>query len=835
MTTLLQDVRYALRSFRKSPGFAFVAVATLALGIGANSAIFSLVDRVFLKSLPVRDPGRIVLLQSPGPKQGHTWSDGDDSTSFSYPMYRELRDRNTVLAGLAAEFPFSANVAARGETEEASGELVSGNYFDLLGVPSALGRTLTAADDRTPGAHPLAVLSHGYWTRRFGADASILGRTISVNGHPLTVVGVSRAGFTGIQPGRLADLFVPIAMKAEMTPFWNGLDEWKDYWVQLIGRVKPGISTTRAQAALQVIYGPILKDRLQAMTGWNESRRREFLGMKLLLVPGGRGRTVMRQGLGTPLVSVMGMVALVLLIACSNLAGLLAARGAARQREYGIRLAIGASRSQLLRQSIVECLLFAFAGGALGVLVAGWTLHALLAAFPPDDQIRQVAAQIDPRVVGFAALVSLASGLFFGISPALRAARLDPASTLQGQGRGSAPAAREVLRFRRTLVTAQIALTLVLIVAAGLFTRSLINVGRVELGIRPDKVLGFTVSPDLNGYPAERTAVFARRLTESLAAMPGVASVAAAELPTLADMTAGSNATIEGADPSMSDHRVERNGIGPDYFATMGIPVVAGRGISWSDDAGAPKVALINETMALRYLPGRNPLGVRMGFGAGKDVPTDIEIVGVVRDSRFGLVTEKAFPFVYLPYLQSKKLGRLTFYVKSAGDPGLLTAQIRGEVRRLDPGLPLTDVKLLRTQIDESLLPQRFLTTLSAAFGGLAALLAAIGIYGVLAFSVARRRQEIGVRMALGAEPATVRRLILSEVVHFLVIGAAIGLPAAWGLGRAVESVLYGVSASDAPVFAAGVALLAGVSLAAAWPSARRAARTNPMEALRSE
>src|SRR6266508_3689645 len=397
MTTFLHDFRYALRGFRKSPGFAAVAVATLALGIGANAAIFALVDRVLLRLLPVRDPKELVLLRSPGPSQGHTWSDGDGAASFSHPMYRELSARNTVFTGLVAEFPFDASIAARGETERASGELVSGNYFGVLGVTPALGRVLTAEDDRAPGAHPLAVLSYGYWTRRFGNDPAVLNKSIAVNGQPLTVVGVARAGFSGIQPGRQADLFVPVMMKAQMTPFWNGLDDWKDYWLQLVGRLRPGLRREQAEVALQGVYRPLLQAQLPFMSGWDENRRRRFEEKKILLVAGGHGRAVLRDGIGTPLLSLMGMVALVLLIACSNLAGLLAARGAARQREYGIRLAIGASRAQLLRQSIVECLLFAFAGGAAGILVAGWTLHTLLAAFPSDDQLRQVAAQIDPR------------------------------------------------------------------------------------------------------------------------------------------------------------------------------------------------------------------------------------------------------------------------------------------------------------------------------------------------------------------------------------------------------------------------------------------------------
>src|SRR5712692_10242946 len=473
MTTFLQDLRYALRTFRKSPGFAFVAVATLALGIGANVAIFALVDRVLLTLLPIRNPKELVLLRSPGPAQGHTWSDGNVASSFSYPLYRELRDSNTVFAGLLAEYPLDASVSARGGTERASGELVSGNYFEVLGVTPLLGRTLTPEDDRAPGAHPETVLSHGYWTRRFGNDPSVLNKTIVVNGLPLTVVGVARAGFSGIQPGRSADLFVPMMMKAQMTPFWNGLDDPKDRWLQMVGRLKPGLSPVRAQTEIQVTYRPLLEAQLPLMTGWNDNRRQEFLSKKMLLVAGGHGRAVLREGYEKPLVSLMGMVLVVLLIACSNLAGLLAARGAARQREYGIRLAMGASRMQLLRQSIVECLLFSFAGGALGLLVAAWTLHTLLAAFPPYADLRQVAAQIDPRVLGFAALVSLTAGIFFGVSPALRAARLDPAQTLRGQGRGTVSAARDVLRFRRGLVTGQVALTLVLLVGAGLFVSSL--------------------------------------------------------------------------------------------------------------------------------------------------------------------------------------------------------------------------------------------------------------------------------------------------------------------------------------------------------------------------
>ncbi len=836
MTSFFQDVRYAVRSLTKSPMFSAIAIATLALGIGANAAIFALVDRVMLRVLPVRNPRELVLLRSPGIQQGHTWSDSDDANSFSYPMYRDLRDKGRVFAGLVAEFPFDVSLSATGETERAAGELVSGNYFSVLGVSAAAGRTLAGGDDRIAGGHPVAVLSHAYWTRRFGGDRSILERTIVVNGSPLTVVGVAAAGFTGIQPGRPADLFVPIAMKAAMTPFWNGLEDPKDRWVQILGRLRPGLSRSEAESALTGVYRPLLQALSAQITGFDARELREFESRRLLLVSGSLGRQTLQSDVGTPLLSLMAMVALVLLIACSNLAALLAARGASRQKEYGIRLAIGASRFQLIRQTIVECLLYSLLGGALGMLVAAWTLHALLNAFPPDADLRQVAAHVDPRVLAFAAFVSLIAGLLFGVAPALRAARLDPARTLQGGGRGSVSSGGDVLRFRKWLVTGQVALTFVLLVAAGLFVGSLRNLGRVDLGLQPEHVIGFSISPKLNGYPAGKSASLARRLAEDLAGLPGVRSVTAAELSTLTNTTMGGNVSVEGLAPAPSAQRqAHRNAVGPQYFETLGIPILAGRGIAWQDDAAAPKVALINESMAKRFFPGRNPIGARFAFGRGDETKPDIEIVGVVRNSKSAEVSENELPFVYLSYLQDPNLGSLTFYVRSQQEPKSLAPALAAAVKRLDPQLPLYDVKSLPDQINESLVTQRVIVLLSAAFAGLAGLLAAIGIYGVLAFAVAQRRSEIGVRVALGADPASIRRLILGEVLRFLVVGMAIGLPAAYALGRGVQSILFGVAAADIRIFGAGTALMVVVALAAAFPPAIRAARISATEALRSE
>jgi len=835
MSPLLQDLRYALRAFTKNPTFSAVAVATLALGIGANAAIFALVDRVLIRTLPVVNPGELVLLRSPGPKQGRTSSDGDDAFCFAYPTYRELAGKSKVFAGLFGEVPFSASIAARGETESASGELVTGNYFGVLGVPPAAGRVLTPADDQTKGAHPVAVLSHGYWQRRFGGDPSVLGKPVTVNGQSFTIVGVAARAFEGIQPGRRADLFVPMMMKPQITPFSDGLDDPKDYWLQIVGRLKPGVSRSAAEHELVATYRPILEELLPRMTGWNDVRKKEFLNKKIELLSGARGRRNLQRGFGTPLASLMGMVGLVLLIACSNLAGLLAARGAARQREYGIRLAIGASRAQLLRQSIVECLVFSLVGGALGLLLAAWLLNGLLSAFPAEADLRQIAAQIDPRVLGFGAGLSLVAGILFGVGPAYRAARLDPARTLRGQGRGSTTPGREALRLRNGLVIAQVALTLVLLVAAGLFTQSLRNLSRVELGVKVDHVIGFSIAPKLNGYTSERTAALARQLTDDLKSLPGARSVTAAQLGTLAGNDMGSSVVLEGADKTADAPHSRMNYIGPDYFVTLGIPLLEGRAIAWSDDANAPKVCVVNETFAKKVLPGKRAIGQRISVGGGLDAKPDTEIVGVVRDSKGSQVSEDPNPFAYLPYLQNPRLGDLNFYVRAEGDPAQLASALRAAVKRLDPQLPVDDLKTLATQLKESLLTERLIMMLSVAFGGLAALLAAIGIYGVLAFAVAQRRQEIGVRMALGANPAAVRRLILGEVVRFVLVGAVIGLPVSYAVARVVESILFGVHASDVPVFAFGLVLMAAVALFAGYLPAHRAARIDPLDALRND
>jgi predicted permease len=831
MGTLIQDVRYAVRGLRKTPAFTAVAVATLALGIGANTAIFTLVDRVLLGLLPVARPRELVLLRSPGENPGHTWSDDDAGTSFSYPMYRDLRDRNRALAGLAGVFPFDASVASGTRTEPANGELVTGNYFDLLGVSPYLGRVLVPSDDTVAGGHPLVVLSYAFYRRRFGGDSAILNKTLTINGTPLTVVGVARPEFDGVQRGRPADLFVPVTMKAAMTFSWSGLDDPRDHWLQLIGRLRRGESIAHAEASLNVLYHALLVDLLPQIRRWRADEQRHFLERRLELLPGGRGRLVLQNGTRAPLVALMGMVGAVLLIACSNLAGLLLARGAARRRENGIRLAVGGNGRDLFRQTLVESLVLAVAGGAAAVFVATAALRALIGALPADADLRRIPASVDLPVLMFTLGVSLASGLFFGLVPAWRAAALDPNRVLRGS---SGPASGDGIAFRKWLVTGQIALTLALLVGAGLFSRSLHNLSTVDLGLKPDRVLEFSIDPRLAGYTPERTSRLASALSERLAGLPGVRSVSADEFGPFQGDDSSGDLSIAGTtmSPGTPNH-VRRNFVGPDYFATLGVPLLSGREFGAADRGTAPPVAVVNETLVRRLFPGRNPIGTRIGFGRS-DEPPNAEIVGVVADSR-SEVDEPTPPFAYFPYLQDSRLRHLTFYVRTAEDSRAAAAAVRTVVSRFDPNLPTPDVRTLRSQIEDSIARQRLIGALSIVFAGLAALLAGIGIYGVLAYSVARRTPEIGVRMAVGATAGEIRRLVLADVVRFVLVGGAVGLPIAYGVARGVASLLFGVRAADPAAFAAGAAAVAGAALLAGYLPARRASRIDPMRALRDE
>jgi putative ABC transport system permease protein len=834
MQNLWKDITFGLRMLAKSPGFTAIAVITLALGIGANTAIFSLMNQVLLRQLPVKNPSELVILRDPGPATGHIYSDGDSTESFSYPMYKGLRDNNSVFSGILARFTFSASVANHGQTDRGSGELVSGNYFEVLGVQPAIGRVFSQDDDRVPGAQPVVVLSHSYWTRHFGGDPSVLNKVLLINNVEMTVVGVSQADFSGIQVGQSPDLFVPMMMTQQMTLSGETLDGWNDYWMKVLARRKPGISEKQAEAGINAVYRPLLEEQLpQIKSGWNEDKRQKFLNKRISLSSGARGRTIVQRDSGSQLITLFVMVGLVLLIACTNVANLLLARGASRQREFAIRTAMGASRGRMIRQLLAESLLCAFGGGALGILLGTWLMKILTPIVVANADIRGLTDKLDPGILTFAISATVLSGIFFGLVPAWRVTRLGVSDVIKDQGSTSSASVAHV-GFRKVLVAGQVAFTMLLLAGAGLFMRSLWNLQKQDLGLKTDNVISFSIQPSLNGYDTPRSIALFDQMRGRIAALPGVRSVGTGEVPTLTGDNEGSNITAEGG-PQLAEELqdVDYDPVSPGYFSTLGVPLLAGREFTEGDGATSPKVAIASEAMVKRFFPGRNPLGAHFAFGGGNKVKPDIEIVGVVKDVKQDHVSSAIQPYVYLPYAQRSKISGMTFYVRSTQDPLLLASALQGEVRQMDANLPVYDLKTMERLVQEDLFSARMVAVLSASFAVLAALLAALGIYGVLAYVVVQRTREIGIRMALGAVAGQVRLLIVKEVGSMVLLGVGVGLPLAYGLARFSESLLYGVHAGDPAVYALGLGLIGLIALAACFIPARRATRVDPLVALR--
>jgi predicted permease len=842
---LAGDLRYALRMLAKSPGFALIAIGSLALGIGVNTVIFTAAQHMLLDRLAVPHPEHLRLLEWIEPTDNGVvnemwgwWDDNADrtsvSTSFSYPVYEQLRRQNRAMQELFAFKPLGGQtVTVNGKPEALDAEMVSGDYFAALGVQPELGRAIDEADDGAPGSGPVAMISDGYWTTHFARNPDVIGKTLLLNTVPLTIVGVAPKGFTGASSAQGAPVvFFPMSMQPMVSPSpFNAtkspslLTNTREWWVLVMARVKPSVPDRMAAAELSVTLNAAVRATMP-VSGKTIP--------KLLLMDGSRGQNPSAEEMAKPITVLMGLAGFVLLLACANLANLLLARASARQREMSVRMAMGAARGRVVRQMLTESLLISMLGGAAGLALAYAVRNGIPRLLSNAWLPPAFAARFDWRIFGFAAGISLVTGLIFGLAPAWAATRVEVSSGLKDAAQTTTHRRRGLAG--KALVALQVALSMLLVVSAGLFTRTLMELGHVNLGFRPDNLLLFDIVPPQAHYLEAATTPLYRRLEEKLASIPGVERETLVKEPLIsgnADLATfvpeGAPRKKDGDNPSVLD-----NAVGANFFRTFGIPIVAGRGFDATDTGTSPRVAVINEALAKKYFPNLNPVGRTFAFGYHE--PVHIEVVGICGDTKYYDLRADSEPILYLPYWQRQHgISQATFVLKSRMDRGALMDAVRKAVAGVDANLPLTDVRTQNEQIAAKMRTERIFADLTAGFGLLALLLAAIGIYGMLAYSVSRRTSEIGIRMALGARPAMVLGMVLREAAWIAAIGVLIGLGAALGLGRVVASMLYGLKSWD-PATLIGCALLLGlVALGASWIPARRAAGVDPMQALRHE
>ncbi len=814
LESFFQDLSYAFRGMRKSPAFTSVVVLTLALGIGANTALFSLVEAVLLRPLPVRDPSNLYFLVNAGAK--------GPNGSPPYECYELFRDKTHSFQSMAAFTADNLTVNISGQVEQVWGESVSGSYFDVLGVRPALGRVLTAADDRMQP--PVAVLSYGWWRSRFGGDPAVIGQTLAIGQKQFTIVGVAEPRFTGMVPGLSSGITVPI------TSLDPKLLKGANWFIDVVARIKPGVTPARARAELE----PIFQGFMQPLTDLATDIRRDYFD-HMEVTPASKGKDTLRGQFAQPLMILMVVVAVVLLVGCSNLANLFMARAGSRQKEFAVRLAIGAGRMRLARQLLTETMLLFACGTALGLFLATWG-STLVAGFLAAGR---TPLFIDPHlnfpVLSFAAAISLLTGLLFGVAPTLASAHADPQAAMHGVGRAASDS-RSRTAARQILVVAQVALSLILLVGGGLFVRTLSNLNSLDLGFRQKGVLTMRVLPTGRGYTDARLGALWSELLRRVCAMPGVRTASVSELTPLSGRDRGVRAVIPGFNPGQGlDQLVTQNHVSDGYFETFGIPLLAGRTFTTADRAGAPDVAVINQAAARFYFPGRNPLGatVEVGQGAQHRVFT---VVGVVGDARHMNLRQQVPRFLYIPAAQQRnRLTRMSLAVQSGVDPAHLMAALQREVRAQGPDLLVTEVLTLKEQVNAALLQERLLSTLGGFFGGLALLLAAVGLYGLLTHVVGRRTGEIGVRMALGADRVAVVWMILRRSLWLVAIGLAVGVPAALLATRPLAALLYGLAPADPGTIAFGVLMLVVTALVASYIPAYRASRIDPVTALRNE
>ncbi|MGA2135592.1 MAG: ABC transporter permease [Bryobacteraceae bacterium] len=821
-----------MRTLRRSPGFTALAVLSLALGIGANTAIFSLLYQVVLRSIPVRDPSALVWLETDDNNYGNARRDNNLSI-YSYPMYQALRDRNPVLSGLVARASFSATLAARGEAEQATAEIVSGNFFEVLGVRPALGRLLIPTDD-APGRDPVVVLSYAYWMGHFGGDPNVLNQRILMNRQPVTVVGVAPRGFRSLLAGSDPDFFAPISMTPMISPGWVGNSRADYYWLSVVGRLKPGVTREQAGAVLQPLFRSILREELPQFEGITAEDTSKTLARPMHARPAAQGLNMLSARWKTPLVVLAVMVGLVLLIACANVASLLIARATARHREIAIRLAIGATRWQISRQLLVESAMLAGIGGLLGILLSQNLAAGLLGLLPADATGGWLAPQLDLRVLCFSLALSLLTGLLFGLAPALQASRSGVAPALKDQTAGMSASGAQ-LRTRQVLMTVQISVSLLLLIGAGLFTRSLLNLLHSDPGFRTDHLVTFRVDPALSGYSfAQRLALY-HNLRDKLRALPGTQSVSNAYLLPLGGWGFGNGVETPGSSKTNPQYTAcNENTVTPGYFAALGIPLLAGRDFTGEDNAKAPRVVILSEGFARFLFPRDNPIGRFVHQGMGD---LDVQVVGVVKDTRINDVREKPPYIMYAPFEQGGDpfTQESVFFVRTAGDEHALMAAVRPVVKQLDRNLPVEALTSMEVTIDNGIYTDRLMATFALGFAALAAILAAVGLYGTVSYSVARRTREFGIRLVLGAAPQGLLLRVLREVGVLVLAGVAIGLPASYWLARLAESQLYGIRAHDPLTLAVATVLIVVVGLSAGLVPAVRAMRIEPIRALRHE
>jgi predicted permease len=821
MQTLIQDLRYGARMLWKKPGFASIAVLTLALGIGANTAIFTLVNAVFLQPIPVAEPARLMSVFG---TDENNRSPQTDASPISWLNFKDYRDQNDVFTGMIAFQFIGLNFSSVGEPQQITGMIVTGNYFDLLGVKAAIGRTFLPEEDRTPGTHPVVVLNYGAWQRRFGADPAIVGRAIKLNGLDYTVVGVAAEGFKGTSAIGGVDCWVPTMMHDRVLTgvFREWFNERRPLILNVIGRLKPGVTQPQAETAMRVIGRRLEQD----FPNDNDKRNVTLIPLNQSTVPPQLRSVFLRAG-GLMLT----VVGLVLLIACANVANLLLARATARRKEIALRMALGAGRARLIRQLLTESLLLALAGGVVGLLLALAGRNLLWAFRPPGVNAGDINLSIDPRVLGYTLLLSLLTGVIFGLAPALQASRAELVTELKEKGAQVARGSRW-LSLRNLLVVGQVALSLVALIGAGLFLRSLGAAQRIDPGFETEKLLVFSVDAGAQGYDRARGIEHYRRLVERVEAIPGVVSAAIASGRPFAWGFMRS-VFVEGQEPSRGGRGIltVAGAVDPRYFETMRIPLMRGRNFTEADRENTPPVVVINEAMANRFWPNQDAVGKRFRF-FGNDVPQ--EVVGVVKNSTVRNIGEDPRPIAYQSLLQDFP-SQATLHARTAGDPSGLLATVQREAQALDRAMPLLAPATISQLIREGLWAARMGAALLSVFGMLALILASIGIYGVLAFSVSQRTSEFGIRLALGARPSDVLRLALGQTLTLVVAGAVIGVTGGLILTRMVANLLYGVSAVDPVAFIGMPLLLLLVALLASYLPARRATKIDPMIALRTE